>query len=233
MSMLASFVQVEPDLLERINADPSLVEQLFEPELPGAGFDSEKMRALILERGPQLLAGAIDLHPALREQIEERVGTTQEALRGGDGGDAVLALMQGHLGQRPRGAVHGAHAELSLDKAWHGVHYLLCGSVEPTETPLGQAVLGGTEVGEDFSGYGPARTFDPEQVARMAKALAAPGAEREAADRFDAARMTELQIYPFGWEDDDRDWLLVSFRDLRGFYADAAAQGWAAVACLV
>ena len=142
-------------------------------------------------------------------------------------------LMQDHLGQRPRGAVQGTHAELSLDKAWHGVHYLLSGSTEPTNTPLGQAVLGGTEVGEDFSGYGPARTFDPAQVARAAKALAAPEAEREAAGRFDAARMTELQIYPFGWEDDDRDWLLVSFRDLRGFYADAAAQGWAAVTCLV
>ncbi len=231
--MLASFLQVEPDLLGRIHDDPSLVERLFEPELPGAGFDSEKMRALILERGPQLLAGAIDLHPALREQIEERVGTTQEALRTGAGGDEVFRLMQEQVGERPRGAVHGAHAELSLDKAWHGVHYLLSGSTEPTETPLGQCVLGGTEVGEDFSGYGPARTFDPAQVAGVAKALAGPEAERKAADRFDAVRMTELQIYPFGWEEDDRDWLLVSFRDLRGFYGDAAAQGWAAVTCLV
>jgi hypothetical protein len=38
-----------------------------------------------------------------------------------------------------------------------------------------------------------------------------------------------------GWEeeDDNRDWLLVSLRDLRGFYADAAANGWAVITCLV
>src|SRR5260221_3697566 len=111
MSMLATFVQVEPELLGRINRDPSLAEQLFAPELPGVGFDSEKMRALILERGPQLLAGAIDLHPALRDQIEERVGATQEALRSGAGGDEVFKLMQERLGARPGGPVRGAHAE--------------------------------------------------------------------------------------------------------------------------
>jgi hypothetical protein len=45
--------------------------------------------------------------------------------------------------------------------------------------------------------------------------------------------MAELQIYPFGWEEDDREWLLVSVRDLRGFFGEAAEQGWAVVTCLV
>ncbi len=56
--MHATFVQVEPALLE----DPDRVESLFVPELPGA-FEPERMREAILSRGPQLLAGAIDLHP--------------------------------------------------------------------------------------------------------------------------------------------------------------------------
>jgi Domain of unknown function (DUF1877) len=235
MSMLATYVQVEPELLDRIRRDTSIAEQLFMPELPGFGFDAEEMRTRILERGPQLVAATAELNPQLREMIEGAVGRTTEALQRGDGGDELLKLMQERLGPPPgggRGALTGAHAELSLDKAWHGVHYLLSGSTEPTESPLGQCVLGGTEVGEDL-GYGPARAFDPAQVARIAKALADPEAEREAADRFDAARMTDLQIYPFGWEEDDRAWLLVSFRELRGFYAAAAAQGWAAVTCLV
>jgi hypothetical protein len=45
--------------------------------------------------------------------------------------------------------------------------------------------------------------------------------------------MAELQIYPFGWEEEDREWLLVSVRDLRSFFGEAAEQGWAVVTCLV
>jgi len=237
MSMLATFVQVEPFLLERIRRDSSIAEQLFLPELPGFGLDAEEMRTRILERGPQLLSAAAELNPQLREMIEGAVGRSTEALQRGEGGDAVLQLMQDRLGPPPggRGTFTGAHDELSLDKAWHGVHYLLSGSPEPTAAPLGQAVLGGTEIGDDFSGYGEARVFDPSQVAEISEALAAPETERAVVERYDPARMSELQIYPFGWEDeeDNRDWVLVSFRDLRGFYADAAANGWAIVTCLV
>jgi hypothetical protein len=70
-------------------------------------------------------------------------------------------------------------------------------------------------------------------VRRAAAALADPETEREASGRFDAVRMAELQIYPFGWEEDDREWLLVSVRDLRSFFGEAAEQGWAVVTCLV
>jgi hypothetical protein len=66
MSMLATFVQVEPALLD----DPDRIESLFMPELPAA-FDPARMREAILSRGPQLLAGAIDLHPQLRGRSRE------------------------------------------------------------------------------------------------------------------------------------------------------------------
>jgi Domain of unknown function (DUF1877) len=45
-------------------------------------------------------------------------------------------------------------------------------------------------------------------------------------------QMTELNIYPFAWRPEDRDWLMTAFRDLRSFYAEAAANGWAIVTCL-
>src|SRR4029077_10584268 len=106
-------------------------------------FDTERMRAAVLARGPELLAGTIELNPALRSDIEERVGRTYEALKGGEGGDALFALMQEHLGRRGGGPVEGAHPPLSLDKAWHGVHYVLCGEVEPSESVVSRAVLGG------------------------------------------------------------------------------------------
>jgi hypothetical protein len=233
MSMLATFVQVEPALLDRIQADPSIAEGLFMPDLP-AVFDPERMREAVLARGPQLLAGAMDQHPQLREQIEQSLGRAQEALRNGEGGEALFTLMQQRLGGRTSGKAEVAHTELSLDKAWHGIHYVLCGAVEPGDSLLSRAVLGGTEVGEDFSGYGPARCFTPGQVAELAGALGAPQVEQEASDRYDPQRMTELGIYPFGWdEEDNREWIFDAFRELRDFYAEAAAQGRGVVTCLV
>lgn len=231
--MLATFVQVDPALLDRIQVDPSVAEGLFMPDLP-AIFDPGRMREAVLDRGPQLLAGAIDLHPQLREQIEQSLGRTQDALRNGEGGEALLALMQQRLGGGKPRTAEGTHDKLDLDKAWHGVHFVLCGEVEPGESLLSRAVLGGTEVGEDFSGYGPARCFTPAQVAELARALGDPQVERDAAGRYDPQRMTELGIYPFGWEEvDEREWIFDAFRELRDFYADAAAGGRAVVTCLV
>jgi Domain of unknown function (DUF1877) len=219
MSMLAEFVQVDPALLD----DPESFESLFVPELPAA-FDPERMREAILARGPQLLAGAMDLHPQLRSQIEESLGRSQAALQRGDGGEAVFELMRRRMGGRDA----GGHERLELDKAWHGVHFALSGTVEPGDSLVSQAVLGGTEAGEDFSGYGPARFFTAAQVTELAAALA------EAEPQFDPERMNELEIYPFGWDEPDaRDWIMTSFRELRDFYAGAAAKGRAIVTCLV
>jgi len=95
-------------------------------------------------------------------------------------------------------------------------------------------VLGGTPLGEDdegFSGYGPARYFTAAHVAELAEALKHPGLEGEAAARFDAQRMCELQIYP-GWRPSDKDSVLDGVRRLRDFYSEAAAQACAVVTCL-
>jgi hypothetical protein len=129
----------------------------------------------------------------------------------------------------------GSHAVLSLDKAWHGVHYVLCGEAEPGSTLLSQAVLGGADLGEDdegFSGYGPARCFSAAQVAEIAQALSRPDLESEAAARFDAEAMSRLDIYP-GWQTSDAGWVLDGLRSLRDFYSDAAVKGRAIVTCLV
>jgi hypothetical protein len=231
MSMLATFVVVEPGLLERIHHDPDLAEALFASR-EGFGMDDQAARAAILGRGPQLLADAIDSHPELRELIEERVGVTQERLREGAGGEALYEVMAERLQPLPPADRPGRRHALSLDKAWHGVHYLLTGSADPVDTLAGHAVLGGTETGEDFSGYGRARLYEPDQVAAIAAALADAAVMRDAVARFDPGRMKELQIYPFGWEDGDRDWLVASLSELACFYAEAAAGGSAIATCL-
>lgn len=239
MSMNATFVQVDEAELSRFQADPSLVEMLFQGDslIPPAFMAlSKKMQDRVRTAGPQLLADALSrLDPALRQQIEGRLGRTVSALATGAGGDDILKLMQERM-SRSRGPAPsaGERAVLSLDKAWHGVHYVLCGQAEPGAALLSQAVLGGVELGEDegFSGYGPPRYFTVAQVAEFGQAMSRPELESEAAARFDAERMSELDIYP-GWQSSDAEWVMDAFRRLRDFYANAAGKGRAIVTCLV
>jgi hypothetical protein len=240
MSMNATFIQVDPAELAKFQADPSLVEALFEGDtlVPPAMIALTKtMQERVRTAGPQLLAGALSqLDPALRKQIEESLGRTTAALAAGAGGDDILKLMEQ---RRTRGggpaSSAGSRAVLSLDKAWHGVHYLLCGEVEPGTALLSQPVLGGAALGDDdegFSGYGPARYLTAKQVAELSQAMSRPELESQAAARFDAARMSQLSIYP-GWRPSDAEWVMDGFRRLRDFYTDAASKGRAIVTCLV
>ena len=114
---------------------------------------------------------------------------------------------------------------LDLDKAWHGVHFLLSGTVDATSAPLGQAVLGGREVGED-DGYGPPRLLDVAAVAEVATALAGLGDEAVRA-RFDARAMDALDVYPQIWNEDNilEEYLMPSVAALRRFYAQASSRG--------
>lgn len=59
---------------------------------------------------------------------------------------------------------------VDLDKAWHGVHFLLTGSAYDVTGTLGAAVMGGRPVGED-DGYGPPRLLEQPEVAEVAEAL--------------------------------------------------------------
>ena len=240
MSMNATFVQVDPTELSRLQVDPSLAEALFEGEsaaLPGPSALTKTMQYRVRSAGPQLLAQSLSrFDPKTRQVLEKRLGVATSALQAGSGGDALLKLLEERMGRRtgPASSV-AAGAVLSLDKAWHGVHYVLCGEVEPGPALLSQAVLGGVPIGEDdegFSGYGPARYFTAAQVADLSRAFERPGLEQEAAARFDAGRMTDLQIYP-GWRVSDADWVMDAFQRLRAFYSDAAGQGRAIVTCLV
>jgi hypothetical protein len=118
--------------------------------------------------------------------------------------------------------------ELDVDKAWQGLHFLLTGSAWEGSYPLNFIVAGGEEVGDDL-GYGPARGLTSGDVRTIDAALQ-PLAPDELGQRFDAERMTELQIYPFGWSHDpdgEREYLLDFYSDLRAFIRRTAEQGHA------
>jgi Domain of unknown function (DUF1877) len=234
MSMMARFVAITPDQLATIRDTPEMVGGMFALD-SGLPFESPSDLIERLRRhAPQLVADALErLPPDVREQLRRRLGLSENGLPNPGVGNAVLSQLAQREAARRRAppAPGAAGHSVSLDKAWHGLHYLLCGAPDPAPGPLGQAVFGGSEIGED-QGYGPARYFSPAQVAEIAGALQAPGLEGELRARFDGPAMTQLGIYPGGWETDDGDWLIEAFRTLRDFYA-AARKAEQAVVTLI
>jgi hypothetical protein len=123
------------------------------------------------------------------------------------------------------GATNG-HEELEIDKSWHGIHFLLTGNAWEGSLPLGFIVSGGEEVGDDL-GYGPARALRSEAVRQIDAALE-PLSREELGSRFDAPRMTEQEVYPFGWSDDpdgELEYLLEYYGELREFVRRTAERG--------
>lgn len=118
---------------------------------------------------------------------------------------------------------------IDVDKAWHGIHYLLVGREEAGTEPLAWAVLGGEQVGDEM-GYGPARFLQPEQVHDIAAWLPDDTVFKS---RFDPKAMEKAGIYPDGiWEGDGDgtlDFLLENYRELVAFYKSAAERGDGAI----
>ena len=255
MSMMGRFVQVAPDRLAEIIEDPEQVESLLHggggSGAAGAGVSSGPIGDLtqMLARAPKLLEASMKMmDPAMREMIKKRlepagINTTAMTSGGKDAealvklmterARAMAAMMQPRQPRKPAAAPAktSTGADISVDKAWHGVHYLLCGAVEPGATIASQAVIGGVEVGEDL-GYGPARYFDVDKVNAIANELSRPNLEAEMIARYDPAGMVRVGIYPNGFEANDLDWLMTEFRRLRQFYVDASAAKLAVVTVL-
>jgi hypothetical protein len=231
MSMMGRFQELPPGLLERLRTDPSLVRDVVRGSAAGrplpAGVEEqmnaavEQMKRSVAESGERFLQV---LPPEQREVIRAMPPEQQKQ---------VFASLADRLmsGWKPEIAgATGAPARvgreelglaLDIDKAWHGVHFLLTGTAEEAPGPLGQVVLGGTEIGEDI-GHGPARYLLPDAVDTVATALEAASSD-ELRRRYDAAALEAAEIYPGGWNEPDKvDWVLEAFEDVRRFYRAAA-----------
>jgi hypothetical protein len=111
--------------------------------------------------------------------------------------------------------------ETDLDKAWHGIHYLLTGTAWEGEHPRNFLISGGTEVGDIDVGYGVARAFTSAQTREVLEVINALRDE-DLKIRFDPQDMLAKEIYPEVWdrnpeEDDTFGYLLEYFEILRGF----------------
>jgi hypothetical protein len=115
---------------------------------------------------------------------------------------------------------------LSVEKAWHGLHYLLTGSAKRGKEPLCFLNQGGRSVGRALA-YGRPRLLDREFVQQLDAALQRIS-DDELWGRFDATRFTAEGIYPFIWDEPEeqlRDEYLDYFHRLKTLVSRVATRG--------
>jgi hypothetical protein len=257
MSMSSYFVEIRPELLKRLQQEPSLVATVVYQELSDRGSPSDSdadamlrswtpaqqqyfravqsadadaivaaLKKLVPKKQWQLMQAHISSRT--KEQLFKEAAESRERLAGVAGG------FQSILGRVARGEAGGRQIpdgdlgeRMCIDKAWGGLHFLLCSVMDPSRRPLGLAVLGGTEIGEDH-GYGPARYLTTSRVKAVAAALSTVTHDT-LRQRYDAAAMNEAGVYPGRWDNGHRsdsvDWLLQPFDELLKFYQRAAGRG--------
>jgi hypothetical protein len=126
--------------------------------------------------------------------------------------------------------------ETDLDKAWHGIHYLLTGTESAGNPPLNFLLCGGAEVGDIEVGYGPARVITAKDVKTIAAELAKID-EKTLRERFNPHEMMKLKIYPDIWDrdpakDDVLGYCIENVDLLRQFLSTAEARSLGIVICL-
>jgi hypothetical protein len=152
---------------------------------------------------------------------------------GGSNGGVFSLFRRGAPAEPDTWEPSGEGDDLDIDKAWHGIHYLLTGTDWAGDPPLDFIVQGGREIGNIDVGYGPARALESSEVPSLSAALDALPPEA-LAERFDAEEMTRLKIYPDEiWaraedpedDDDPLGYLIANYTELREFVRWSAARG--------
>jgi len=62
-------------------------------------------------------------------------------------------------------------SRLTIDKAWHGIHYLLTQSADDGPEPSNFLLKGGSTIQSEYLSYGKARLFTCEQVRGISSGL--------------------------------------------------------------
>lgn len=121
-----------------------------------------------------------------------------------------------------------------LDVDWHGLQWLLTGDLWKPTPGAGSAIMGGTPVGEDLYGYGPASLLSESEVDAIAAGLRDLSAD-DFRLRYDLKAIRKAAPYPFynRWKKAYfDDYLLPAFTKLTAFYTKSAKTG-SAVASVV
>lgn len=204
MGMIFHLRQVTPDELQSFQTDPNRVTDAVHG---ASAWTAAKVQAAfqrIQEAAQELRARAAGRSVEEQEQIRAQLLKDLEA--------------------SGAGFPYGLNSEdtLSLEKSWHVLHYLLTGKTQEAAPPLGDAILGGKEIGGDL-GYGPARFLTPQQVREVATALASISTDT-LKSRFDLKTMIAARIYACK-DKGELDLAQDYFKHLSRYYTEAAANG--------
>jgi Domain of unknown function (DUF1877) len=243
MSMMGQLLEIKPELLNRLKENPSLTEAVIAGDATPSADDLPPMMKHLPPKQQRLMRAALSadvdtmmklLPEKQREIAKARYSTPDQLSRRAAELKDTLKELATHARQKTGGQLIPAAElgeRLSLDKAWHGLHYLLCSTADRVQEPPCIAILGGTEIGGDL-GYGPARYLEVSQVATVASALSDLTKET-LKQRYSPVAMNTAGIYPGHWDNPDNndnlDWLLDAFDDLLTFYQRVAARGSAVI----
>ncbi len=100
-------------------------------------------------------------------------------------------------------SLEGSDQVLSLEKSWHGLHFVLTESAWEGR-PLDFLASGGVPVGDEDVGYGPARILDPAGVTALHEALTAIE-QSDFHRNFDPIALSDAEIYPQIWDEPIED----------------------------
>lgn len=113
---------------------------------------------------------------------------------------------------------------VDIDKSWDGIIFLLTGQNFDNAThPLAKVLFSGQIIDEEQDlGYGPGQYLTPEQVKELNEEISKISIE-ELSKKYDAKRMTELEVYPNIWENEDEvNYLIEYFHKIQEVYAEAS-----------
>src|SRR6516225_4790314 len=97
----------------------------------------------------------------------------------------------------------GQSTGFDVDKAWHGIHFMLTGSDWEGEGPLAFILHGGREIEED-PGYGPPHGFTSAEVKEINVALQAVD-EAALFERANPEEFARMEIYPQIWDKEPKE----------------------------
>jgi hypothetical protein len=106
---------------------------------------------------------------------------------------------------------------LGIAKSWHGLHFILAGTIWDATEPPGNVVFGGAEIGED-TGYGPARFMSPPEVIQTADALSRITIE-ELRKSYDPQAFAAAELYAVNTGDpQELDAILDTFTKVKDYF---------------
>ncbi|MGD2183335.1 YfbM family protein [Lusitaniella coriacea] len=121
--------------------------------------------------------------------------------------------------------------KINIQKAWHGIHFLLTGESYSNESPLAMTIFGGTEISKDLE-YSTMRYLTPEQVHEIATALR-DVSKKDLAQGYVPSAFEENNIYPTEiWEsegDKALEYLLHYYELTLAFYQSVSSRGDAVI----